>query len=653
MSRRRFNQSERNDLFFRASGACSVCGSPLDETWHADHVIPYAAGGPTHRGNGQALCRACNLSKGARMPSDGIQLRPHQSLTAEIMQRKIAHGERVFVGNIFPGSGKTAGYLNAANILYRSGRIDAAVVVVPRTNLAGQVEDDWNTFRALYREPRMGIMPHRPNVAPIFRANDQFGYVTTYASMLADPKFHEESLRGKRFMLVLDEAQQLGFDEKGARRGTQSADVMRAIGDRAEFVMVVTGTPVREDNLPLIYATYTQPNERGEQFLLPDVEATYRDGVDLGYLRRFDFTLANGRGQWESIDGDVEHLNLETMDSGIYKIINEPGYWEPMVDMTVERVRAVQQIDRRLCGLIGANNQRHAKAIEAYIRRRHAGVKTIIAVSDDADSQDKLRTFKRGNHDILITVAMAHVGFDHKPICVVCMLNDFRAHGWVVQFLGRGLRVLPGVEIEMHGICPPDRKAVEIFQWMRAESQLAMVQRERRERGERTDAPDTKLGQTTHAEMGEIRGLGNDTIVSTDEYRRIDEIRRKHHLEYVPATVLKSALHDLMGMQAEPVNESTPQPTPVDSPPMRQVEREKLLRDELNRELNRINSALMKAEYPEAKWGYAQNRVMAAFEYVPVEECNEDQLRERLDWVRSTMWPWVKTQVVGYGRSAD
>lgn len=653
MERRRFSRTERNDLFFRADGLCSQCGSPLDETWHADHVIPYSAGGPTHLANGQALCRQCNLAKGSQMPTDAIQLRPHQRRTEDEMRRKLAAGDRVFVGNIFPGSGKTAGYLNAANMMHREGRIDAAVIVVPRLNLAGQVEDDWNTFRPLYAEPKMGMIAHRKNVAPMFRASDQFGYVTTYSSMLADPEFHKRALAGKRYMLILDEAQQLGFDEEGKRRGTQSADVMRGIGDRAEFVMVVTGTPVREDNLPLIYAKYTEPNEGGEQFLVADVNATYRNGVDLGYLRRFDFTLANGRGQWESIDGDIEHLNLETMDSGIYKIINEPGYWQPMVDMTVERVRAVQQLDARLCGLIGANNQQHAREIEKYIRRRHAGVKSIIAVSDDADSQDQLRTFKRGHHDILITVAMAHVGFDHKPICVVCMLNDFRAHGWVVQFLGRGLRVLPGVDIEMHGICPPDRKAVEIFQWMRSESDLAMTQRERRERGESTSG-DAKLGQTTYAEIGEIRGLGNDTIVSTDEYRQIDEIRRKHHLEYVPATVLKSALHDLMASQHGATDATeTPMPPPPETPPMRQWEREKLLRDELNKELNRINSALIKAHYPEAKWGFAQNRVMAAFNYVSVESCNEDQLRERLDWVRSTMWPWVNTQVVSYDRSAD
>jgi 5-methylcytosine-specific restriction endonuclease McrA len=64
-SNRRFSQAERAALFVAAGGVCTQCGRQLDNTFHADHIKPWSAGGITDVINGQALCPACNLRKGA------------------------------------------------------------------------------------------------------------------------------------------------------------------------------------------------------------------------------------------------------------------------------------------------------------------------------------------------------------------------------------------------------------------------------------------------------------------------------------------------------------------------------------------------------------------------------------------------------------
>jgi 5-methylcytosine-specific restriction endonuclease McrA len=53
-------------LFLAADGRCAECGVRLEPGWHADHVQPHIRGGATEAANGQALCPACNLSKGVR-----------------------------------------------------------------------------------------------------------------------------------------------------------------------------------------------------------------------------------------------------------------------------------------------------------------------------------------------------------------------------------------------------------------------------------------------------------------------------------------------------------------------------------------------------------------------------------------------------------
>lgn len=64
--RRRFNTLQRSVLAWIAGGRCMKCGEVLAKDFHADHVTPYSRGGATATNNGQALCKACNLKKGAQ-----------------------------------------------------------------------------------------------------------------------------------------------------------------------------------------------------------------------------------------------------------------------------------------------------------------------------------------------------------------------------------------------------------------------------------------------------------------------------------------------------------------------------------------------------------------------------------------------------------
>jgi len=48
----------------KSAGRCGICGKPLGNDVHIDHIVPVAAGGLTELGNLQATHAACNLSKG-------------------------------------------------------------------------------------------------------------------------------------------------------------------------------------------------------------------------------------------------------------------------------------------------------------------------------------------------------------------------------------------------------------------------------------------------------------------------------------------------------------------------------------------------------------------------------------------------------------
>jgi hypothetical protein len=66
--KRHFNDYQRIAIFRNDKGVCRKCGREVkyNDEYHADHVIPYIRGGKTTVANGQLLCRACNLKKGAQ-----------------------------------------------------------------------------------------------------------------------------------------------------------------------------------------------------------------------------------------------------------------------------------------------------------------------------------------------------------------------------------------------------------------------------------------------------------------------------------------------------------------------------------------------------------------------------------------------------------
>lgn len=592
------------------------------------------------------------------IPGDQFRPRGHQERTARAVATKIQTGERIFVGNIFPGSGKTAGYLHAVNMLFRAGVIDTCLVLVPRLNLAVQVEQDWSgsstkqAQASLYVTPVMGAIPHRANEEPLLRG-EAFGYVSTYASLCANPGMHERALRGKRFALVLDESQQLRTDDLG---GTRGAEVVARIGEAAAFILSVSGTPYGSDNLPLLYARYSDPDERGARTLLADVEATYSEGVELGYLRPFEFTIADGEAIQEFLgqEGASQTLILAEMEQGIRQIIQHEGYWQGMVDLTVQRVREVQRdLDPRLRGLIGASDQRHAKAIERYIRARHPEVRTLTAVSDEQASHSRLRQFQGGEFDILITVAMAHVGYDCPQITVVCMLNDFREWGWVVQFLMRGGRVwsaLPRDAQTLFAIIPGDRKAVSICESLRADGQQGLFERQRREEADqrRRTLEQGAFSVITDAHVSGTWAMDQDIDLDYLEFEQMDRARRQAGMGGVPLTKLKRFTDEYRSIAErervrEPQQQRDQEAVHLGTALSAQ-EQEREARRQLSARFQQLCPRLWSIGIGEAgDWRVAANASIQHFGS-GLTGTSLAEIEQRRDWLEHTFLPWIEAQ---------
>ncbi len=180
----------------------------------------------------------------------------------------------------------------------------------------------------------------------------------------------------------------------------------------------------------------------------PTSRSTYSDGVAQGFLRPLDATLFDGtlyQTRRRQRDGGTyyshEAVDLRHTSQQLTKVATDPQFWQVAARHAFEKVKALQEMWPRYCGIAGCATQEHARQVADYLQG--VGARRLLAVSDDSNAHENLRLFKRGGWDMLVTVGMAHVGYDYKPIAVAAVLNGVREYNWLDQFTMRAGRIVP------------------------------------------------------------------------------------------------------------------------------------------------------------------------------------------------------------------
>lgn len=398
--------------------------------------------------------------------SEVKKLRKEQQVAVEKAVQFFNEGQKSITLILCPGYGKTLASQIICNELARLGHIDGAVSYVPRLTLSRQYELDWRRDKEEFRAGEFDIQfpwiqgrftdflvgdfleveNEYPLISP--RIKSQFGAVTTYSSLCTNPQIHFDQFKRGRYALILDEAHQLGQETEGGQ-GTQSAKLIEQLVEYAAFVIIMTGTEVRTDRKKILpkYITYEERvNEKGMRkiYLVPDVLARYTDGVRDGYLRKFWYNLVDVSYN-KVYSHRTERVNIAYEDGSIKKAVKHPEVWQALVDKGVERLRRGKSlIDPRLCELITAVDQAHARKIHRYIQEKYPRLRSLIAVSDDgAKAKNNLEDFKQGGYDILVTVKMAYVGYSYKWLMYWVCASHYRAFLDLEQTAGRIIRTLP------------------------------------------------------------------------------------------------------------------------------------------------------------------------------------------------------------------
>lgn len=592
-----FSSAQRHLLYEIAEGRCQRCSEELAVGWHADHRIPWADGGPTVIENGQALCDSCNLSKGREMQyTDTFAPRPFQAeVTNQVLERIRANLDRTVV-LASPGSGKTLAYQSLATRLVREGLIDYVAVFVPRVALAEQCETGWmhktrggavgGLCLLFDSTKRLGMIRHKVSDPPLTRPNDPgSGFVSTYSALVTNEKLFTEWARRNegRFLLIADEAQFCGDSKDSENGGTRAGELIKSLHEYALHTLLLTGTPYRADNQPLILADYEDnPYNPRRRSLVHHAEASYADGIAEGYLRKFEMQLTEARiarrtlGDPDTGSGDsLLEYNLSDDGSDLVPVLKDEKTWKPLVDRVVTAVRDKQKFNPKYRGLISCMGQAEARKVEKYLRDRYPELRVGIALSSDAGAAQALADFKVKPMDILVTVRMAFIGYDCPEITVVGILTHYRDGGHLMQLVGRGLRVWKDGEKPAEQSCviiaPDDPKMDQFLKLLRGEMDEGLKIIEEREAKEPNDGEPVQeaFSYIESAIATTIRAASNEVDMDADEVMLVEQIKRAvDSAETV--TKLKQAIELAGVLLKEKVSVPSPRTEP-DVPPVIEV----------------------------------------------------------------------------------
>ncbi len=454
------------------------------------------------------------------MSSEVKTLRKEQQVAVEKAVQFYKEGLKSITLILCPGYGKTLASQLICNEFARLGYIDGAVSYVPRLTLSRQYELDWRRDKEEFRSGEfhvefpwtngqftdflvgdfLEVENEYPLVSP--RIPSQFGAVTTYSSLCSNPQIHFDQFKRGRFVLILDESHQLGQESEGGQ-GTQSAQLIEKLVEYAAFVIIMTGTEVRTDRKKILpkYIKYEErvgDNGMRKIHLVPDVLARYTDGVRDGYLRKFWYNLVDVNYS-KVYANRTEQVNIAYEDGSIKKAVKHTQVWQSLVDKGVERLRRGKSlIDPRLCELITAVDQAHARKIHKYLEEKYPRLRSLIAVSDDgAKAKNNLEEFKQGGYDILVTVKMAYVGYSYKWLMYWVCASHYRAFLDLEQTAGRIIRTLPESTIPLKKqlaevIAPADVRMKNFLFYMKECSDRGISEKQEKEEvlGEGTYTPE-------------------------------------------------------------------------------------------------------------------------------------------------------------------
>lgn len=395
-------------------------------------------------------------------------LRSHQQMVHDLTMSDL-HRFKDYLGVwAVPASGKSILPLIAYDNIRRAGLANKLVVVVPRDNLAAQMEHEFS--KQIWKDAM-----HYP--VKIRRAKNDSdpgrgcdGYIVTYAALCRDDDgVHRDYFSRNKVFIVPDEFHHVCLLRKklshsvrsGRKNNSHRSDkqkyyaAIEPLLRLAKFRMPLSGYPKRDDGNRIAMLQYTA-DECGSFWPRMDVEYGYRQAILEEAIIRSEFYHVDGVATY------VDRNGIRVDGAGFSSIAADPllfpedtdrvitnrdslfaalrtDYARELLAKCVKHWREWRQLHPRSRVLCVCSDIKHAQEVCKWLVEM--GVRAVVATSEDGRGSERIERMRLHNEpEALVTVAMAYEGMDIPSITHLCVLTHIRSVPWLLQMFGRNSR---------------------------------------------------------------------------------------------------------------------------------------------------------------------------------------------------------------------
>lgn len=330
-----------------------------------------------------------------------------------------------------PGAGKTTFALEAARLmLEQGGKCTQIVFVVPSLNLVTQVCDAAGD-RGLRLQPTNNA---KNNGKPVRKSQ---GQVVTYQQVASQPLAFAR--HAHKSFVIFDEAHHLGGTEDSSW-----GPKMQAAFDRAPSMLLMTGTPWREDNSKIPFVEY----DKDGILRVDDSYGMIQAWADNpSPIRNLAFPYWDATAGWGYKDhtgitsvqqkaSDAEKANEYKVLDSLYKPASH--WFREAFKHSNELLTTARNRQSDAAGLLIANSIDNAKAYVDLIHRW--GVDAELVHSETDDPQRTLAAFRDGDRPWLVSVKMVTEGVDIPRLEVLLYASKALTALAIRQGVGRPIR---------------------------------------------------------------------------------------------------------------------------------------------------------------------------------------------------------------------
>jgi superfamily II DNA or RNA helicase len=353
-----------------------------------------------------------------------MKLRPwqQQALEKALHWLTVVRKDRHFLINAAPGAGKTIGASAIARELIDRGEIDRVVVIAPRAEVVNQWAEDFRRVTGRYMTKVTG---RDGDIAGM-----ELDVCSTWTAVQGLQDAMQAVCRSARVLVICDEHHHAAV-EAAWGSGAESAFAS------AQFVLVLTGTPIRSDGAQSIWMAYDDAGaidhpETGTYTL------TYGEAVDLGYCRPVTFHRHEGhftvdldQGAQVQVSGHQKAALTKELARvpglqralDFYRLACTPqfgpdnktpladGYQATMLEYASQKLTDLRHRMANAGGLVIAPSIEMAEYMVKLIEKVE-GETPILVHSQMPNPEAKIRAFRNTDKRWLVSVAMVSEGVD-------------------------------------------------------------------------------------------------------------------------------------------------------------------------------------------------------------------------------------------------